>query len=222
MYLNPRLRFTQRVLSNPQLLHAKIAEATGPTDTAANEAGRTLWRVDVDDVSSIVLWILSADKPRLDSFAGKVAKIVDGLAFESKEYDPFLRRLAAGQVYGFRLAANPVRSGRRSSGSNDTQRFGHVTTTQQLDWFMDRAGDRGFAVCVNESHKHMVDVGNRRKLSFYRQRQRVTISVVDFVGYLEVRDPAKLRLTLMNGIGHARAYGCGLMTLAKASRIGLE
>jgi CRISPR system Cascade subunit CasE len=219
MYLNPLSRVTQRVLANPQALHAKIAEATEPTVTGVEDTGRTLWRVDLDDVSCPVLWILSAEKPRLDRFADEVAKIVDGLAFESKNYSPLLDRLASGQVYAFRLAANPVHSGRRSADSADTQRFGHVTITQQLDWLMNRARGQGFAVCTAEGQDTSVEVVNRRKLFFYRQTKRITILVTDFVGYLEVQDPLQLRLALMNGIGHARAYGCGLMTLAKAPRI---
>lgn len=39
---------------------------------------------------------------------------------------------------------------------------------------------------------------------------------VTFDGRLEVTDPAALRRTLTLGLGKAKAYGCGLMTLAKA------
>lgn len=37
---------------------------------------------------------------------------------------------------------------------------------------------------------------------------------VTFDGRLEVTDPAALRRTLTQGIGKAKAYGCGLITLA--------
>ncbi|MGC5410083.1 type I-E CRISPR-associated protein Cas6/Cse3/CasE, partial [Streptomyces sp. DT225] len=43
---------------------------------------------------------------------------------------------------------------------------------------------------------------------------RVSIVTVTFDGHLEVTDPAVFRRALMQGIGKAKAYGCGLLTLA--------
>ena len=38
-----------------------------------------------------------------------------------------------------------------------------------------------------------------------------------FDGSLTVTDPEKLRHALSNGIGRAKGYGCGMLTLAPAT-----
>ena len=43
----------------------------------------------------------------------------------------------------------------------------------------------------------------------------ITIARVTYEGMLEVTGPDALRHALTSGIGHTRAYGCGLLTLAK-------
>ena len=42
----------------------------------------------------------------------------------------------------------------------------------------------------------------------------ITVSVATFEGVLIVTDPENLRSALTAGIGPAKAYGCGLLTLA--------
>jgi CRISPR system Cascade subunit CasE len=54
----------------------------------------------------------------------------------------------------------------------------------------------------------------RRRLSFRRAQKTITLDVVDLAGHLRIADSDLLRQTLVSGIGHGRAYGCGLMTLA--------
>ncbi|MFE2167475.1 type I-E CRISPR-associated protein Cas6/Cse3/CasE, partial [Streptomyces sp. NPDC059447] len=47
-------------------------------------------------------------------------------------------------------------------------------------------------------------------------RGRVTICPVLFEGTMTVTDPAALRRALLEGIGSGKAYGAGLLTLARA------
>jgi CRISPR system Cascade subunit CasE len=47
-----------------------------------------------------------------------------------------------------------------------------------------------------------------------RGQRQVTVATATFEGVLRIDDPATFRTVLTNGIGHAKAYGCGLMTLA--------
>jgi CRISPR system Cascade subunit CasE len=65
-----------------------------------------------------------------------------------------------------------------------------------------------------------VTVRDQRNLSFNKSRSNgpsrppVSLVTVTFDGHLEVTDPERLRRTLVQGLGKAKAYGCGLMTLA--------
>jgi CRISPR system Cascade subunit CasE len=61
-----------------------------------------------------------------------------------------------------------------------------------------------------------VRIVRRQRLTFAHGARRVTLVTVTYEGRLRVVDPAPLRRTLVRGVGHARAYGCGLMTLAPA------
>ncbi len=45
----------------------------------------------------------------------------------------------------------------------------------------------------------------------------VTLTTVTYDGILQITDADAFRRALTNGIGHAKAYGCGLLTLAAAS-----
>ncbi|MFE1130066.1 type I-E CRISPR-associated protein Cas6/Cse3/CasE [Streptomyces albidoflavus] len=46
-------------------------------------------------------------------------------------------------------------------------------------------------------------------------RRHVHLRTATYDGLLDVTDPDALRQTLVEGIGHGRAYGCGLLTLAR-------
>ncbi len=64
--------------------------------------------------------------------------------------------------------------------------------------------------------EHQVMVADQRGMDFGKQgsKGRVTIKAVTYDGRLEVTDPDSLRTLLTSGLGKAKAYGCGLMTLA--------
>lgn len=217
-HLDPRRPEGWRALQNPQHMHAVLARATSGSAGGDDCLGRTLWRMDQDDPARPILWVVSVDEPNLDGFAAEAGRVVEGVVYESKSYDGLLDRLRAGQVYAFRLAANPVRSGRRSPEAITTQRFGHVTASQQVEWLKARAARSGFALCVSSAGEPDVAVVGRRRLSFLRQGRRVTIALSEMMGHLQVDDPGLLRQSLVSGIGHGRAYGCGLLSLAAPVR----
>ena len=218
-HLDPRTPVGARALTDPQRLHATIYAAM-PTQPVVvhHDLGRPLWRVDRDNPNDPLLWIVSPERPELDAFAGAAGQVIGGVVYESRSYQELLDRLDAGQVYAFRLAANAVHSGRRSRDAKDTQRFGHVTAVQQLSWLATRAEGHGFALRRSISGDVDAALVGGRRLVFWRDGTRVTISVSEFMGHLEIRDAELIRGTLIKGIGHARAYGCGLLTLAAPRR----
>lgn len=58
----------------------------------------------------------------------------------------------------------------------------------------------------------------REILRFRRQRSTVTLAVTQVDGVIQIQDADAARLTLVQGIGPAKSYGCGLMTLAPTVR----
>ena len=57
---------------------------------------------------------------------------------------------------------------------------------------------------------------------FPRNGSTVTLATATFEGHLEVTDVAALRHALNHGVGRAKAYGCGLLTLARSGTAGLQ
>ena len=226
-HLDARSPTGSRLLQDPQRMHAAISRAAPSHDVPpgslaaelAQAPGRTLWRLDRDNPAAPILWIVSAARPELDDVAEEAGKVVDGIVYESRPYEGLLDRLETGQVYAFRLAANAARSGRRSPESAATQRFGHVTAAQQLAWLQARAESHGFSLRKSTAGELDAAVVGRRRLAFSRQGRRVTITLSELMGHLEVADPNRLRASLVRGIGHGRAYGCGLLTLAAPKRV---
>lgn len=112
----------------------------------------------------------------------------------------------------------------RRSDDEPTKITAHVGCGYQTQWLLKRQETAGFRVVKKPADRRVVSkcdeyelvVHNRRQLTFGKdgQRQRVTLVTVTYDGLLEVVDPDAFRRTLTRGLGRAKAYGCGLMTLA--------
>ncbi|MFI6288352.1 type I-E CRISPR-associated protein Cas6/Cse3/CasE [Streptomyces sp. NPDC051018] len=161
--------------------------------------------------------------------------------WQTRPYSPFLDRLTEGDTWAFRLTANPVHHIRRKDGE-PTKRTAHLTPIHQMGWLLDegRQARAGFRIIEKREDERLLPGGtthmsktehhgdryelavrDQRSLSFSKscddrasKRGPVSLVTVTFDGRLEVTDPGALRRTLTQGLGKAKAYGCGLMTLA--------
>ncbi|MFX0573767.1 type I-E CRISPR-associated protein Cas6/Cse3/CasE [Nocardia nepalensis] len=215
MPINPRRRGARILLSSPQALHAAVC--SGFAEAAATEEGRILWRLDNYGPHRVLLYIASPDKPDLTHIVEQ-AGWPTTQAWDTKPYDRLLDRLTVGQLWQFRLTANPVHSGRRD-GWADTKPLAHVTARQQEQWLLDRADRIGIRILPRQApdatdNEFELAITDRSVRRFTRGNTRVTISTATFEGILEVTDVAALRHSLSFGIGRAKSYGCGLLTLA--------
>lgn len=221
MYLT-RFRFnTQRlgarkILSSPQATHAAVLSSFGGELPSEPSGKRVLWRVDHTSRDEVFLYLVSPSRPDLTHLVEQ-AGWPTTQTWETKDYTPLLDRLAEGQAWGFRLTANPVHSVRVKDGQ-PTKRTAHVTPRHQMGWLLQRQEQLGFEIPVREGTHDLV-VHNSRNHRFPKtertgQRNRVPMVSVTFDGRLRVTDPDALRGALTTGIGRAKAYGCGLLTLA--------
>ncbi len=126
---------------------------------------------------------------------------------QSKDYIPFLKRLAAKQKARFRLTANP--SYRKcKQGQEKGKVYPHVTVQQQRKWLHDHAAKAGFSV-----KEDAFEVVERTYPVLYKGNKRVRLSRVSYEGVLEITDLEKFRSALLQGIGREKAYGMGLLTI---------
>ncbi|MEP9395326.1 type I-E CRISPR-associated protein Cas6/Cse3/CasE [Gordonia sp. VNQ95] len=217
MPINRRRRGAGKLLSYPQAMHAAVESAFPPKEEAS-EQSRALWRVDSPTRDETYLYIVSATEPDL-SHVVEQAGWQTGNMWQTRSYLPVLQNLREGDRYSFRLRANPVHSIRKKADS-DTKPVAHVSEKHQLAWLIERAESRGFDIPDDGSGDRALRIVERGTMRFGRSRgtQRdtgsVTIGFATYEGVLVVSDSDLLRQSLVNGIGRAKAYGCGLMTLA--------
>jgi CRISPR system Cascade subunit CasE len=209
--INPVRRAARDLLASPQKLHAAVLAAFPESREQADE-GRVLWRVD-PGAHDAVLYVVSPDKPDLTHLVETVGRPTYG--WQTRDYGPFLDRLAVGDRWAFRLLANPVHNVPVPGGGRG-RRVGHVTVDQQTEWFRRAADRHGFAVVDGSVGEPDLVLRSRRTLRFRRKDKLVTLSTALFEGALRVEDPAALRAALVGGVGPGKGYGCGLLTLAPA------
>lgn len=226
--LNPARVGSRQLLTSPQSLHAAVMASFAERPDHRGDGPRVLWRLDQRSRSEVLLYVVSPDRPDLTHLVEQAGWPTTG-SWQTKPYAPFLDRLAAGDTWAFRLTANPVHSIRRHA-AEPTKRTVHVTSRHQLDWLLTRQTDAGFEVVERPEPRpdgldgpwHEVVVHDRRDLAFGKQnesddrRHNVRLTRVTYDGRLRVLSPGALRRTLTFGLGKAKAYGCGLMTLAPA------
>ncbi|RBM06838.1 type I-E CRISPR-associated protein Cas6/Cse3/CasE [Streptomyces sp. PT12] len=225
--VNTRRRDARHLLASPHRLHGAVNAAFPTPPTADGAKPRVLWRLDRNPRDEILLFIVSPFRPDLTHLVDQAGwpAATDAPGWQTYGYDDFLTALEPGTTWGFRLTANPVHSIRRKDGE-PTKRTAHLTPRHQARWLLDRQDKHGFEILAKpeeqrllpEGDEHQLIVRDHRPLQFTKpgqdRRPGVSITQVTYDGRLRITDPALLRRTLTNGLGKAKAYGCGLMTLA--------
>lgn len=208
--LNRRRRGAVKLLGNRHAMHAAVMSAFPPGTATDTAEGRVLWRVDTRGEATELL-IVSPAKPCLAHVVEQAGWT--GSEWETREYADFLARLSENREYLFRFTGNPTH--RMTTAAGRKQIVGHVTNEHQRSWFLEKIAQHGFVVASGSS-----DVGGeelvlreRDTAVFSRQSRRVTLVTAAFEGRLRVTDVELARHALTHGIGRAKGYGCGLLTL---------
>jgi CRISPR system Cascade subunit CasE len=209
---NTARRGARDLLSSPHRLHGAVSKAFPHASREPTAAGRILWRLD-ERHHQALLYIVSPHVPDLTHIV-EVAGWPTTNTWDTRPYSPLLGRLAAGGHWAFRLTANPTRN-RRTDDDARSQRFAHITVAQQTDWLIERSARNGFRLVTGFGNQPDVAVHRRRTWRFTRDGATVTLAMATFEGTLEIIDPTAFRHSLTHGIGPAKGYGCGLLTLAR-------
>jgi CRISPR system Cascade subunit CasE len=175
---------------------------------------RFLYRVEVRAFGRAVILVQSAARPDFAYAFGNAPGLL-GAPAETKPYDP---RPPAGEHLRFRLRANPTY---KRDGRGDDKRRAYHREEDQLAWLHRKAEAGGFAVegvrVVPEGMVTARRPGKRRadpdgKLEDWKP---IEIYSVLFEGTLRVTDAEAFRRTLETGIGSAKGFGFGLLSVAR-------
>lgn len=205
--LNEYRRDTMKAMASPQIMHAAVMASFQAFDCV--DDGRILWRTDrLGNV--IYLIVQSPKKPDFTHIIEQFGRPATDQSWDTVEYDPHLNRMVNGSRWAFRLRANPTYSV-MEDGKTRGKVCHHITAEQQLKWLFEKASKCGFRL-ESEDGTLGADVVQREVKKFRRGEMTVTLSVVTFEGVLEVTDSNLFIDSMKNGIGRAKAYGCGLLT----------
>lgn len=239
IWLNPLRSGAQALLRSPENMHAAVLGGLAVQPVTE----RVLWRLETREQHRAELLVLTDSRPswaHLVEQAGWPG--ADGAEAMIRDYQPLLDRLQHGREFAFRLRANPVTATRTPTNPSAAQkehlatprprgvRVPHRTAAHQLTWLTNRVDRWGFTL-LQTGTGPAVALTARERLTFAKKARgsterlresrggdektcRVVLSTATFDGALRVTDPDLARRTLLDGVGPAKAYGCGLLTLA--------
>ena len=183
--LNVSSRDVKRDISNPYELHRTLSRVLEGHD------GRTLWRLETPPYGAPFILVQSAEMPDWEALGTRYLR--------EAEVKAFTLRFTTGRGYYFRLRANPVvtREGKRLGLPDD----------EKVPWLARKAEQGGFKLLGGRVQETGV-------IKARRKGAKVTLSVATFEGVLVVVDDVLFRQTIEQGIGPAKAFGMGLLSVA--------
>lgn len=218
IHLNPRNREARRDIADPYELHSTLCRAFSTADSKCPE-GEFLWRhepeADSNGCPRILIQSRSfPDWSRIGLKDWLAEPPADGINIAKCLK---LDSLKPGQRFRFRLRANP-------SVTRNGKRLGLLRLPEQELW-IDRKGreQHGFALPYSVpldltkqvERRVVIRISQERMLAGKRRSGGgIRVFSVLYDGMLTVSDVDKFRAALQNGIGHAKAMGLGLLSVA--------
>lgn len=131
----------------------------------------------------------------------------DGVALlaPSKEFIP---QLATGTLLHFQLTANPVKTIRDAHNPELKKRVPLIDEKQQTEWLKRQ-------LAIGASLSQVVITPNPPLFFSKKGAQSGKILTATFEGILQVNDVLGFQRIHRNGIGHAKAFGCGLLLVKR-------
>lgn len=159
-------------------------------------------------------YVVSARAPQLDSGLFQV---------QSKPYAP---QLEVGEWVRFDLRANPTVSVRREDGRSqrhdvlmNAKRGVSTDAREQLAQVLDDAGrqwlqERASRWGLEIKEDSVLQEGYRQQ-RLKRKGGNIEYSSLDYQGVARVTDPQLLCQALVEGVGHSKGFGCGLLMVRR-------
>ncbi len=202
--LNVRNRQVRSEVASPYEMHRTLAKAF-----PFSEDNRILFRIEVSKNMGIssgltVLVQSSSIEPKWEDLTISS----DYFLTEPQTKKVNLKPVSPG-IYKFKLIANPTvkRNGKR---------YGLYKEEDQIEWFKRKAKLHGFeplfincsGFTIGSKAKTAKMIGESHKFNIYHFG-------VSYEGVLKITNPDKMHGALISGIGSAKAFGFGLLTIAR-------
>jgi len=188
----------------PNIVHGILSAAfPGQRSDKTNE---NLWRIDKlgDDRALLIVSANCPDQRRIVDEIGAKTLGIENDRNKTLDYKPFLERIENDQTWNFRLCANPVEHKKQNPDDKRGKIFALRFLPEQLGWLDRQGAKNGFKV------KGCDVIGDE-----WRIFNNVRMRAITFDGLLSITDVEAFRAALTHGIGRGKAYGCGLLTIAR-------
>ena len=208
LLLNPWSPRVMNDLLSAYELHRTLAAAFAASGLASTPRGRLLYRVYEDPRSGCPPLLeqarVPADWGALRDAAEYLLPLGPG-GQPNPAQKPCVIAPEPGDVLAFALRANPTRKeGRR--------RVGLTAPGEQMAWLAGQGETGGFEVLGGQAHPEGTLWTRKRQSG---QSWDICLRGVTFRGWLRVTCPARLQTAVAGGIGRGRAFGFGLLSLAR-------
>lgn len=232
LLLNPLSRRVANELMHPYEMHRTLAHAFPEEAFAANgrEEKSTvfLFRTEEDDtrrfVTVYVQSVLEPDWAKIPERDGYLCETPEYPSISCKDVMPAYQTLHEGQPLAFRLRANPTKRIGKTNADLPGKRVALVREEEQIEWLARKGrggeadGTGGFELVMNEGAPSVTVVPEGKKFGRKTEngiKHEMRHVAVLFEGVLRITDADAFRRTLVRGIGSAKAFGFGLLSIAK-------
>jgi CRISPR system Cascade subunit CasE len=210
--LNPRSRTFRRDAGDVHDMHRTVMSAypeLPATDTFRQTHG-VLWRVDAIH-GGFLQYVQSHTNPEWERLPeGHLLKPA-----EVRPLQPVLDSIKPGRKFMFRLVANPTRCVRPEHNPNHRRRVPIRDEDKQVQWLIGKGDQHGFVIPASrQGSPNVAATPIPTLVGKKRHARKITIEPVRFDGHLVVTEPEAFTDAVVNGIGRAKSYGCGLLSLA--------
>jgi CRISPR system Cascade subunit CasE len=176
-----------------------------PADIRGRE--RVLYRLETSRVPPVLtILVQSYLRPNW------LALEKEGYLLQPAQVKAFEPQFYPGQTLAFRLAANPTKRLGASDEKAPGKRIGLYRMEDQEKWLRRKADQNGFAILSVQITSLADQIAYKEKKD---KRMRVTHHGVRFDGILQVTDSDLFMQAALNGIGSAKGFGFGLLSLAR-------
>lgn len=232
LMLNPRSREARRDLSDHYQMHRTVLNGFSelPPSVDFRRQHGILYRIDIISNACVpCVLVQSITKPDWN-FLSKVPDYL--LPTDSSETpNPDFKNISVlydnlnnGQTLAFRLRANVTRKVETKSGPDGRRNHGRRaplrTIEEQKEWLSRKAGQGGFELLNVEICDDIPDIRiiPERDVTCIKpsigDTRTLTFASVLFEGRLQIISADVFRKTLKEGIGPAKAFGFGLVSIA--------
>lgn len=189
-------RRAMKTLADVYRLHQLVMKGFA----AYSSTDRVLYRVEPEERNGqVTVLVQSLQIPDWSCFTDGNSGVA------SARVKDFSTTFKVGDTYNFRLRANPV-------VTRDGKRHGLIRDESLLEWLGKKETTVGARFCSMS----VIDEGYVTGTKGNQEKQhRMSLKVARFEGTLEVVDPVVFAETFSSGIGPAKAFGCGLLSLAR-------